>query len=79
MPLDLHRLQRKQDDVGWKGQLMADEALALRAMKKIKEYQAKQAEYDEAIEHLKEVVANNLPLGETELDDVDEEDRKSVV
>jgi hypothetical protein len=53
---------------------MADEALALRAMKKIKTLQAEIAQYEEAVENLKGVVAANLPLGETLLQDPDDED-----
>jgi hypothetical protein len=58
---------------------MADEALALRAMKKIKEYQAKIAEYEEGVENLKELVANNLPMGEHELVDFDEDGEVNAV
>lgn len=58
---------------------MADEGVALRAMKKIKQLQAEVAEYNEAIENLKETVANNLPVGETILADEDGTELKAII
>lgn len=59
---------------------MVDEALALRAAKKIKQLQAEVAQYLEAIENLKATVAKNLPVGDTILYDPEtEESLKATV
>lgn len=56
-----------------------DPARAERAMRKIKQLQADAAEIAEAIENLKDVVAANLPAGETVLGDEDNGYLKAVI
>src|SRR5690242_12591204 len=48
-------------------------------MRKIKQLQSDQAEIEEAIQNLKDVVAANLPLGETVLGDENNGYLKAVV
>jgi hypothetical protein len=56
-----------------------DPSRAERAMRKIKQLQADIAEYEEAVENLKDVVIANLPVGETTLGNPDDGYVKATV